>query len=136
VEQEGDHRAGIVSGSELSDQPLAHWSSFGEAQGDRWVRPRSPELGTDLAPIAGRFCQSAKSVACIINMSGKPHGCFSPGRPGAPGPTPCHALQRTVRAFRPHLQWSRCGSARASKRGRRSLARTDGSPRAGPANQT
>lgn len=38
MEQEGDHRAGIVSGSELKDQQLALWSSFGEAQVPR--RPR------------------------------------------------------------------------------------------------
>ena len=30
VEQEGDHRAGIFSGSEPTDQPLALRRSFGE----------------------------------------------------------------------------------------------------------
>ena len=32
VEQEGDHRAGIVSGSEPTDQPLARRPGFGEGQ--------------------------------------------------------------------------------------------------------
>src|SRR5438094_2619140 len=32
VEQQGDHRAGIVSGSEPTDQPLAADRGFGEGQ--------------------------------------------------------------------------------------------------------
>jgi hypothetical protein len=32
VEQEGDHRTEIVSGSGLRDQQLAHWPTFGEGQ--------------------------------------------------------------------------------------------------------
>jgi hypothetical protein len=35
VEQESDHRTGIVSGPELTDQPLAAGRSFGEGQAEK-----------------------------------------------------------------------------------------------------
>jgi len=48
VEQEGDHRAGIVSGLELRDQPLVHWPSFGEGQvSGGHAGDESLELGVD-----------------------------------------------------------------------------------------
>ena len=51
VEQEKDHRAGIVSGSEPTDQPLAGGCGFGEGQG--------PALGLAYCP-GGVVCGTTR----------------------------------------------------------------------------
>jgi hypothetical protein len=50
MEQEGDHRAGIFSGSEPTDQPFAHRTEFWRrtaAAGDRDARPLADDTEDD-----------------------------------------------------------------------------------------
>src|SRR5437899_10501185 len=69
LEQEKDHRAGIVSGSEPTDQPLAAGRGFGEGQrqGYRSTHRRPPRLRGAPETVAheamGRIQKSLCSAA-------------------------------------------------------------------------
>jgi hypothetical protein len=61
-EQDADHRAGIVSGSDSRDQPDARRPNFGEGQATSLARLRhgqrkTSEAGKLLAAVHGRFTE-------------------------------------------------------------------------------
>src|SRR6266704_3512884 len=66
VEQESDHRAGIVSGSGPTDQPLARRHGFGEGQ---QVRSNTPTRCDPISPYSLWIgCYGKQNIRLIVRI--------------------------------------------------------------------